>query len=399
MDGTTLQDRSTAEIEDTLCQLLAVRCLIDRQALHCVSALIGRQVWKHDGATGMAPWLSMRAGLSRRTSAEFVRVAGVLDSLPALDQAFTEGSISFEQLAPATRLAETAPEDDFMARHARDCSPESLERSARRRSLVTAEDEEATLHDRSLRMRWDRDRRRLKYWGHLPGADGALFERAIERGVSRRRPEREVNGDDQPPEEAASRAPYLVDCANALVEMASVSLGSGGDADRATLVVSVSADELRDGGNGEIHGGVVIGRRTLERLACDCRVQLVAKEADGRPVGVGRTTRVVDPWLRRVVLDRDKCCIFPFCGRTKWLIPHHLLPWWEGGPTDEPNLGGVCFEHHRLVHEGGWRARRRASGDGYWWIRPDGTVLIPRPVRLRDEVRELFAGTGPPDTS
>jgi hypothetical protein len=47
----------------------------------------------------------------------------------------------------------------------------------------------------------------------------------------------------------------------------------------------------------------------------------------------------------------------------------------------------VCFFHHRLVHEHGWKLDRDEDG-GVQWRRPDGRVhefasMVPRPRAIR----------------
>lgn len=34
----------------------------------------------------------------------------------------------------------------------------------------------------------------------------------------------------------------------------------------------------------------------------------------------------------------------------------------RGGPTELSNLALLCWHHHHLVHEGGWRIEREAGG-------------------------------------
>jgi hypothetical protein len=38
---------------------------------------------------------------------------------------------------------------------------------------------------------------------------------------------------------------------------------------------------------------------------------------------------------------------------------HHVRHWIDGGPTDLDNLVELCDQHHRCVHEMGWKI----SGD------------------------------------
>jgi hypothetical protein len=75
-------------------------------------------------------------------------------------------------------------------------------------------------------------------------------------------------------------------------------------------------------------------------------------ERDGRPLSVGRKTRVISPALRRALRSRDGGCQFPGCTHTQHVDAHHLEHWAHGGHTDLTNLVQLCRRHHRLIHEG-----------------------------------------------
>src|SRR5207248_9798455 len=193
--------------------------------------------------------------------------------------------------------------------------------------------------------------------------------------------------------------PYEARCADALVQMASEALGGGGaagGADRATVVVHAGVEALAGGeGAAELEGGVPLGAAVARRLACDGRLQVVADGPDGRPLGVGRVTRSVPPWLVRVLRHRDGGCRFPTCGRSRWTDAHHLRHWADGGPTDAANLALLCRAHHKLLHEGGWRVEGDPDHE-LTFVRPDGRVLETGPPPLRPDVRERFLGTDHP---
>src|SRR5690606_2401018 len=75
-------------------------------------------------------------------------------------------------------------------------------------------------------------------------------------------------------------------------------------------------------------------------------------------------------------ISRDRGCTFPGCSHQRYLHAHHLHHWANGGETSIDNTILLCTHHHRLVHEGGLRARR--AGDGtIEFKRADGRS-IPR---------------------
>jgi hypothetical protein len=184
-------------------------------------------------------------------------------------------------------------------------------------------------------------------------------------------------------------SPFDARCADALVALASASLAHDADADRASVVVHVDAEALSGGeGSAEIEGAGAIHHQTLRRLVCDGRLELVVEGRGGTPVGVGRRTRSVPPWLLRRLRRRDLSCRFPGCGRTRWLQAHHQKHWVAGGPPTPANLALLCLFHHRLFHEGRWRLEGDPDGE-LAFIRPSGWALEHGPPALRPEARRL----------
>src|SRR5207237_105955 len=87
-----------------------------------------------------------------------------------------------------------------------------------------------------------------------------------------------------------------------------------------------------------------------------------------RRAGRGHASRTTPPSMRRAMVARDGHCIFPGCDRPPpWCDAHHLKFWADSGPTKLENLGLVCGEHHRKVHEEGWTLERK---DGRWVAKP-----------------------------
>ncbi|HYY08970.1 MAG TPA: HNH endonuclease, partial [Actinomycetota bacterium] len=125
-------------------------------------------------------------------------------------------------------------------------------------------------------------------------------------------------------------------------------------------------------------GGGPLHPETARRLLCDGRVQTVVEDRDGEPLRLGRLSREPSPAMLRLLRYRDVGCTFPGCGARRFTQAHHIVWWGEGGSTDLNNLTLVCFFHHRLVHEHGWRVRKDAKGR-LRWITPDGVVHRPGP--------------------
>ena len=53
---------------------------------------------------------------------------------------------------------------------------------------------------------------------------------------------------------------------------------------------------------------------------------------------------------------------------------HHIQHWARGGSTTLENLVQLCWFHHRLMHEGGYRLEKEPGG-GLVFFRPNGTLI------------------------
>jgi hypothetical protein len=161
-----------------------------------------------------------------------------------------------------------------------------------------------------------------------------------------------ADGTPGPPLKASHRR------ALALVEMARQALdfGSGhaGAANKPHLVVSLSADQLRDQlGVGYLPSGGTLPATDLRRLACDAKNIPIVLGGDSLPLDVGRTTRTTPSWIHTALNERDKGCRHPGCDRPPaWCDAHHVTHWIDHGETNLDNLVLLCRHHHRQHHKG-----------------------------------------------
>jgi hypothetical protein len=354
-----IEDRIRSRIErinHEVSQLLVDIAEFDRQ-----------EAWRADGAHSMPHWLRFLCAVSDRTAREWVETARDLEPLPKIRTAFEDGSLSCDQVRPLASFA-TPEVDGQLANEAPGWTPSALEDEARRRRRVDRAEAEKIQNERYVKRRWDRDTGTLRIWGRLPYDQGAVVEKTLDRIA------------EQTVASGASEAVRALR-ADALTEVCSTWLGSQSDTDRATVVVHVSEKELAAAhGMGELENGVMLASETVRRLACDARVQMIVEAEDGRPIGVGRTTRVIPHWLMRLLRHRDGGCRFPECDRDQWLAAHHLRHWSRGGRTDMDNLILVCGHHHDLLHEGGYRVEGDPDGE-LTFYRPDVVPIIRRSAR------------------
>jgi hypothetical protein len=62
--------------------------------------------------------------------------------------------------------------------------------------------------------------------------------------------------------------------------------------------------------------------------------------------------------------------------------------WLHGGRTDLDNLVLICSFHHTLIHDRGFAMRRH--GNGWAFLRPDGTPVPATTTPLRGKVESLI---------
>jgi Domain of unknown function (DUF222) len=325
------------------------------QLLAAVAELDRRRAWRVDGATSMVGWLVQRCAVSAATAREWVTAAAKLKELPQISDALSKGKLSFDQIKPLVEVAK--PETDAalaeQATHWSARQVRELAMAARRQ-----EDAQATGHYARRFLRFDDRRRSLT--GVLPQDQYAVVKSAlIDRATRRLR--------DKTPFDRRLADALVAVCRND-AEGGGGGSGSGGTGERAggmrrnrpTVVVHADLSFLAGGeGGAELDVLGPLSREVARRLACDAKVLVSADDRMGRSLNLGRTRRDPTDAQRIAIRHRDKGCRFPGCSHTEFTDVHHLLHWIDGGCTDMDNLVELCDEHHRCVHEMGWKV----SGD------------------------------------
>jgi hypothetical protein len=170
---------------------------------------------------------------------------------------------------------------------------------------------------------------------------------------------------------------YSQRMADGLVEVCATTGDQTTTPPQVTVFAELDALVTETSGVTELGSGALIPNETARRLSCDCVLETVI--TDGSVViGVGRNSRTVPGWLRRLVHHRDGgSCRFDGCDNTNWLQVHHIVHWSKGGTTDLTNLILLCGFHHRFVHEKGWHITT-GPGGVFQFRKPDWT-LYPEP--------------------
>ncbi len=322
------------------------------QLLAAVVELDRRKAWRVDGATSMVAWLVQRCGVTAATAREWVTAAAKLQALPKISDALSQGKLSFDQVKPLVEVAR--PETDAtLAEQATRWSAKQVRELAI--AARSESDERATGFYARRFLRFDDRRRSLT--GVLPQDQYAVVKSSLIARASRR---------------LRDRTPFDQRMADALVAVCKGD-AAGGDREtptqgraggmrrtRPTVVVHADMNFLAGGqGNAELDVLGPISREVARRLACDAKVLVSADEPSGRSLNLGRARRDPTDAQRIEIRRRDKGCRFPGCTHTEFTDVHHVVHWVDDGPTDLYNLVELCDQHHRCVHEMGWKM----SGD------------------------------------
>jgi hypothetical protein len=96
---------------DVIDRTTAAMTAASARCLEAVASCDQQKAWRRDGATSMTSWLAGRYGLAWGTAREWVRVSHALRRLPRIARAYSEGTLSWDQLRPVTRFATREGDD------------------------------------------------------------------------------------------------------------------------------------------------------------------------------------------------------------------------------------------------------------------------------------------------
>jgi hypothetical protein len=351
-------------LADEIARTAACLDAATHRLLTCIRAFDESGDWERQGAVSCAAWLTWRIGLDRGAAREKVRVARALGHLPRLDDALRRGVLSYAKARALTRVATPENEEQLLTM-AHATTGAQLERLCRKlRRVVDVIEGGDRLDDRRYVRDEVLENGMVRISAVLHPDEAALVMKAIEQ--ARRASVAPPAANDV---SAETRPPALIPMADALVSVAEGYLAhgdaTGGGGERTQIFLHVDQDPLAPDGvlAATLDDGTRVSAETLRRLSCDSSLVPILHAAQGKTIDVGRRTRTISPALRRALWIRDRGCRFPACTNHLYLHGHHIAHWAHGGPTSADNLVLVCSRHHRLLHEGGFTARRVANGE------------------------------------
>jgi hypothetical protein len=356
--GASYADCSTGDLAVTVCELAKLHAVVHAEVLGVLGELSTRPQVPGE-CRDLTEWVETRLGTQRSTAREWTKVATALRDLPVLAGLYGEGSVSWDQVRHAVRFV-TPGTDPVVSEEVAGWSAEQVAQLAREHTRRTPDDDAEADRGTRLRFRRDHKRRGTHFSAFLPDGDDEALRVSLERRAQQIGPD-PITGIWDPAERRLGQA---------LAMLGAADLASDSDLDRALAVVHIDHDVLAGEapGNATTESGGVISAEVARRLTCDGWLQYVAEDGadDDRTVGVGRKTRVIPRWLRRLVQHRDRRC--RCCGGPIHHI-HHIVHWGMGGTTDLDVLVGLCWGCHHRVHEGNWTI----TGD------PNGALTFTNP--------------------
>ena len=382
-------------LEAEICELAGHLAAGECRWLLLLSEFDRREGWAGWGLHSCAHWVSYRCGLGLQAAREKLRVGRRLGELPLVREAFAAGELSYSKVRALCRVArpETEPALLEMARYATTAQLEEIVRTYR---AVTGREEIGRHNDRYegrfARWHWDDDGS-LVISARLSPEDGAVVLAALQAG--REAVEATTEADAVPSgagRDSAASSPAEVRSAEAFVAMGKLALSAPDGANppppEVVIVDRAVLSGASDEGRCHLDGQVAVPPETARRLACDATVVALVEAADGMPLDVGRKRRTPPAALRRALRRRDRGCRFPGCGRRRFLHAHHIVHWVNGGETKLTNEILLCSQHHRSVHEGGFRIETPAAHVFVFFDRagrvvPQRRLRRGRPARRR----------------
>jgi len=254
--------------------------------------------------------------------------------------------------------------------------PEKVAQNARERRDELDEDgvleREAVLREkRFLRLTRQADGM-TRIFGLLDPESAALVTDAVDAVTSPRR-----GGPRFVDPDAAARAEAIVRdtrtteqlALDALVEMVRIAASADdgrvfGTRKPSVRVHVTAADLARGAGAAHLEGQTAaVSVATVQRIACGEGVLAIEFDGRGDAVRLGRSRRTFSDAQKAALSGIWGGCAASGCERApSWTEAHHIHEWErDHGATDVSNGILLCRHHHLLVHNNGWRVRRRGA--------------------------------------
>lgn len=295
-----------------------------------------RQAATADGSRSLSEWTAARADIGLESARALVRAMRRLQDRLDLENRLADGELTFDRVEALSRL----DADSGLFLH---LDVAGVRREAAKQARISADVEYRSAADQFMVMQPSLDESWWKVWGGLDGSTGALVDKTLTEAA-----------DDLPGFPDGSKGDLAWRKAIALGELC-----ISEDPSPAQVTVFVDARTAAET-NGEagvvLDAGTNVGRQALQAILCNASTEVIARAQDGRYLDYGRKQRTVPPALKRALLDKyGHRCAIDGCDSRYRLEAHHLIPWSEGGSTNQDGLILICWYHHQvIIHQRGF---------------------------------------------
>jgi 5-methylcytosine-specific restriction endonuclease McrA len=380
----SIDQLDTAEVE--IERIIGQMNLLHAELVTVISSVIAEGLTVGLGYSSVAHWLSIQSGLSPERCRELITVGTRAKDFPHTLGIMASGAISFDQASVVIRRApawadrqagnmaqyatvsqmrrilgrypfedDPAESDPGSPDPGTDTSEQEPPQSAASPPPVTEFVSLTQLDDGSWTLA-----------GHLGAEHGLVLDMALTE--ARDALFQQVQGGTD-----SGRFPNLVDALREIADRSLDTVTEPSRRDRFRIYLHLDAQSSTCT---DAHGiRVPDALSGLARCEADLRAVL---ERDGIAVNIGRSSRVIPPHTRRMVIHRDQGCRVPGCLSQQHLHIHHIVEWSRGGPTDTHNLLSLCPHHHRRVHDGHLQIQAPPGGSSQ--VNADS----PRGIRFLD---------------
>lgn len=334
--------------------------------------------WQSDGAPNAQRWLYDSGNDSWQGTRSVMERGSIVGDFPCVAGAWRRGEISAQHVDALGRIRrrysalgdDLRAVDEAIAMVATRCEPREFYQRLRQmchRANPEAVDERDREQRTGLHVSTLLDGL-VRVDGTLDAVLGARFVALLE-SARRDVPEESDGPTERDPRPTSQRnldaLARILDAAGAATGDLALPLVTG---ERPTINVTVPIEALMDETSPEVgwleRFGIpttMITGSEARRLACDASLRPLLVDRRGQLIAMMPKSRSIHPALRRAVFIRDRRCRFAGC-RSRIDEVHHIVYYRHGGETVLANLVGLCWHHHHLIHDAGWRIEGDPGG-------------------------------------
>jgi Domain of unknown function (DUF222)/HNH endonuclease len=344
--------------------LMRQRARLDAVVTEAAASFDASGDWAPDGAKTAAAWLGRRCRMPTGQARSLIRRGRVLSHLPGYARAWSSGAINAAHVDtvaavrnPVTEEA-LARDEQVLCDQAATLSFDEYVRAVSYWHQFADPDGVETSHEKRLAARDIYLEKSFggMWLGHMTmdPLSGAAVSEELDRlehelfeadwATAKERLGKEPSASD------LERTPGQRRC-DALVEMARRSRTAPADGRRPAPLISVLVDfPTLQGRICELANGTVLSPGALLPLLDEAHIERAVHRPDNR-VEVSETARLFTGATRRAIELRDRTCTHPYCDGSRPCQVDHIIPYPDGGPTNQENGRLLCGFHNRLRNQ------------------------------------------------